>query len=424
MTTMSMGLLPDWISGAASKQRIRREHHRPYGRSSPTQVSPARPIARPAPTLYFQPMRDWWERLGRIDGRAVDWAIAVALTVLTQIQIGSPASAEARAALLLTLILGFRRRAPLAVAVVAGIAVGLQGLSDNPPSNLGEFASICLAVYTVAAEEGLERALLGGVAILAGVAAHDVNSEEYGTAAGMASDLTPVVVFWLVGRAVRMSRARAHEATAEAGRAAEGERRRIARELHDVVTHSLGVVVLQAQGARRVLDGREPPVDEALEAIERSGRAALVEMRRLLGLLRDEDREARLAPRPRVAELERLVGEVRATGLDVDLRIEGEPVALEPGVDLSGYRIVQEALTNTLRHAEASHASVVVRYVPGALELEVTDDGRGVPNGRAAGRGLLGMRERVAVFGGALEHGSRDATPGYRVWTRLPTEPA
>jgi signal transduction histidine kinase len=192
--------------------------------------------------------------------------------------------------------------------------------------------------------------------------------------------------------------------------------------LHDIVTHSLGVVVLQAQGARRFLDEREPEVAAALDTIEHSGRSSLVEMQRLLGLLREDDDGAPLTPQPRVSELPQLAERLRATGLDVDIAVEGEPRDLEPGVDLSAYRIVQESLTNALRHGHASNARVVIGYRPRGLELEITDNGsaNGTPS-TGGGHGLVGMRERAEFFGGHLEHGRTDGG-GYRVFAHLPLE--
>jgi signal transduction histidine kinase len=368
-----------------------------------------------------------WDRLSRIDGKTVDWVLAVVLTVLTQIEIPADSGPAAHAALLLTLGVGFRSRWPFEVAVVTAIAVAVQGLADDPPSVFGEYVAITLIIYTVAAHEPLARAIAGGLLIVVGIVLHDLPSSEYGSASGIASDLTTPVAAWFVGRAVRISRGRAVTARKEgvemADRAVADERRHIARELHDVVTHSLGVVVLQAQGANRFLDGREPEVAQALEAIERSGRSSLVEMQRLLGLLRDEDEGASLAPQPRVAELPGLTEQLRAAGLDVDLVVEGTPTELEPAVDLSAYRIVQEALTNTIKHAGASSARVVVHYRPRALELEITDNGRANGSGGGSGRGLVGMRERAAFFGGHLEHGPMPDR-GYRVFARLPLEDA
>ncbi|HEX7144358.1 MAG TPA: histidine kinase, partial [Gaiellaceae bacterium] len=261
---------------------------------------------------------------------------------------------------------------------------------------------------------------------------HDLRSREYGSAGGMASDLMTPIVFWAVGRAVRLALARARAARADAEQASahsadlarqavDDERRHIARELHDIVTHSLGVVVLQAQGARRVLDQREPTVTEALGTIEHSGRAALEEMRRLLGLFRDQGERSGLAPQPRLADTTELVRHITNAGLPTVLAVEGKSVKLEPGVELSAYRVVQEALTNSLKHARGSRAEVRIRYRPLELELEITDVGgrrNGDPVG-GAGRGLLGMRERVTFYGGTLEHGPHPEG-GFRVHATFP----
>jgi signal transduction histidine kinase len=367
-----------------------------------------------------------WDRVTRLDPRAVDWALAVVLTVITQIQIPADSGPAAHAALLLTLAVGLRSRWPLGVAVLTAIAVSVQGLADDPPSVFGEYVAITLIVYTVAAHEPLARAILGGLLIAGGIVLHDLPSSEYGSASGIASDLTTPIAAWFVGRAVRISRGRAAVARKQgvelAERAVTEERRHIARELHDVVTHSLGVVVLQAQGARRFLDEREPEVAQALDAIERSGRSSLVEMQRLLGLIRDDDEGGSLAPQPRVSELPELTERLSSAGLDVALVVDGTPAPLEPAIDLSAYRIVQEALTNTVKHANATHARVLVGYRPAALELEITDDGRANGSGPGGGRGLAGMRERASFFGGLLEHGPRPEG-GYRVFARLPLEP-
>ena len=366
------------------------------------------------------------DRLLRLDTRTLDWVAALVLTVVAQVEIPANAGAAGHAALLMTLAVGFRQRWPLGVAALAAGAAAAQGLSDNPPSVFGEYVALTAIVYSVAAHASLGRAVAGGLLIVTGIVLHDLPSPDYGSASGIASDLTTPVAAWFVGRAVLVSRRRATDArtrgVALAEEAVANERRHIARELHDVVTHSLGVVVLQAQGARRFLADREPEVAEALDTIEQSGRSSLVEMQRLLGLLREDDDDAPLAPQPRVAELPRLAEHLRTSGLDVDVAIEGEPRELEPGIDLSAYRIVQEALTNSMRHGHASNARVVVSYRPAALDLEITDNGRA--NGSATaggGHGLVGMRERAAFFGGKLEHG-RIPDGGYRVSAHLPLE--
>jgi signal transduction histidine kinase len=185
------------------------------------------------------------------------------------------------------------------------------------------------------------------------------------------------------------------------------------------VAHAISVIVLQARGGRKVLDAEPEEARQALDAIERTAAQALGEMRRLLGLLRESDEEAALAPQPSLARLDELAAQVSAAGLQVELSIEGGPVELPPGVDLSAYRIVQEALTNALKHAGPATARVTVRYGEDGLDLEVSDDGVGSANGHAPGHGLTGIRERVAVFGGDVESGER-ADGGFAVRARLP----
>jgi signal transduction histidine kinase len=192
--------------------------------------------------------------------------------------------------------------------------------------------------------------------------------------------------------------------------------------LHDVVAHSVSVIVVQAQAGPRLLAEPEQ-VRSVFGSIETTGREALVELRRLLGVLRAGGEQAATGPQPGLALLEALVEQVREAGLHVDLRVEGEPVQLPPGIDLSAYRIVQEALTNTLKHAGRAEAEVVVRYRPSALELDILDNGSGAPARVAgSGHGLVGMRERVALYGGSLDAGSRNGH-GYAVRARLPLAP-
>jgi signal transduction histidine kinase len=211
------------------------------------------------------------------------------------------------------------------------------------------------------------------------------------------------------------------EREADALRAVIDERTRIARELHDVVGHSVSVMTVQTSGVRRLLRPEQEQEREALLAVERTGREALAEMRRVVGALRDSDGGPALAPQPSLSRIDTLVAHARETGLPVDLEIEGKPVALPAGVDLTAYRLVQEGLTNTIKHASAKHADVRVRYDGDHVEIEVCDDGRGV-DGRAStagGHGLVGMRERVSIYGGELEAGG-GAEGGYRLRARLP----
>ena len=188
-----------------------------------------------------------------------------------------------------------------------------------------------------------------------------------------------------------------------------------------MIAHSLSVIVVQAAAERRVLGEEHAVTREVLGSIEHTGRQALVELRRLLGVIRKSDDRPALRPQPTLDHLDELIEQVREAGLAVQLQTQGERVPLPPGVDLSAYRIVQEALTNVLKHAHASRAEVMVCYRTGELDLEVTDDGHGPTDG-PGGHGLVGMRERVALYGGVLEAGRRDGG-GYRLHARLRFEP-
>jgi signal transduction histidine kinase len=205
--------------------------------------------------------------------------------------------------------------------------------------------------------------------------------------------------------------------------AATAERERLAREVHDVVAHSVSVMTVQSTAARRVIERDRGRAAVALEAIERTGREALAEIRRVISVLRPVPAAADLAPQRGIDDLDALAAQVRATGLEVTLCFEGDRPRVPAALDLSVYRIVQEALTNTLKHARASRADVVVRYADGAIEVVCTDDGVGAAahsNG-GSGHGLIGMRERALMLGGALDTGS-DADGGYTVRARLPLE--
>ncbi|HEY3105579.1 MAG TPA: sensor histidine kinase [Gaiellaceae bacterium] len=206
----------------------------------------------------------------------------------------------------------------------------------------------------------------------------------------------------------------------EMRQAVEDERARIARELHDVVGHALGVIVLQADGGRRVLSAEPQETERALETIERTGRAALVEMRRLVAMLRASEEQLALLPQPGLAQLGALAAQVRSAGLPVDVVVLGDPSPLPAGVDLSAYRIAQEGLTNVLKHAGPAHATVTVRYGAGEVAIEVADDGAGSTSSNGdGGHGLTGIRERVAMFGGEVEAGPRNGG-GYAILARLP----
>jgi signal transduction histidine kinase len=259
-----------------------------------------------------------------------------------------------------------------------------------------------------------------------GLANRDIMSGNVGDLWSAAFFGTAILAAWLIGVFVRgrkqtaIQAARAAAAERQAELAVVNERARMARELHDIVSHNLSVVVLQAAG------GQAAGSSDAgtLEKIERSGRQALVEMRRLLGVLRqpgDQPEPASLAPQPGIAALGALAEGVRAAGVPVRLVVHGDPAALPAAADISAYRIVQEALTNVLKHAGPASADVVVSCRPDDVVIEVTDDGVGQPadDQRPRGHGLIGMRERVALFGGELNTGTTPSG-GYSVRATLP----
>lgn len=235
---------------------------------------------------------------------------------------------------------------------------------------------------------------------------------------------------WVVGRLMRSWRLRteeleglaaelAAERDARARAAVEAERMRIAHELHDVVAHNVSVMTIQATAASRILASDPGAARDALASVECTGRETVDEMRILLGVLRDRGAEEPFAPQPGLAELDALADRVGSAGLPVEVVVEGRPRPLAAGLDLAAYRIVQEALTNSLKHAGGAHAQVTVRYTDTALELEVVDDGAGNGAGGGTGNGLVGMQERVAMYGGQVEMGRR-REGGWALRARLP----
>jgi signal transduction histidine kinase len=336
--------------------------------------------------------------------------------------------------LLHTLPLAARRRFPgtvLALCVASGLAIGALFL---PPEFLG--LAILVAVYSVAAYGSRWVALAGLAAAELGLAAVQLIQGRFGEPAAWVQFALIIGAAWLLGYFVgdrHVYAARLEERTAEleqareelARRAVAEERLRLARELHDVVAHSMSVIAVQSGVGAHVAESRPEEVGKALAAIEATSRATLEELRRLLGVLRqDSEPQASLAPVPGLADLDSLLAEVGKAGLAVRLRVEGTPSPLPAGVDLSAYRIVQEALTNVVKHAGPAHAQVTIGYRDQDVTVEVTDDGRGAAalagDGRGGtGHGLVGMRERVAAFGGDLETGPRPGG-GFRVAARLP----
>jgi signal transduction histidine kinase len=335
--------------------------------------------------------------------------------------------------LLHTLPLVARRRFPGTVLVLV-VASGLAfAVLDLPPDILG--VTILVAVYSVAAYGDRWVALAGLAVAEAGLAAIQLTPGRTG-AVTLVINMGVVAASWLLGHFAHNYRAYAaglEEQTAELERAREElarravveERLRLARELHDVVAHAMSVIAVQSGVGAHVAKTQPKEAAKALAAIEATSRSALEELRRLLGVLRQENEpQGELAPVPGLGDLDGLLAEVAKAGLTVRLQVEGTPTPLPAGVDLSAYRIVQEALTNVVKHAGPARAQVVVGYRDQDVRVEVTDDGRGtvtsVSDGRAGtGHGLIGMRERVQVFGGDLEVGPCP-DGGFRVAARLP----
>lgn len=239
--------------------------------------------------------------------------------------------------------------------------------------------------------------------------------------AAVFTDVAFVLLPFLVGRSRRLALAREHGAREQAEHldadrdlhvrtAALGERMRLAREIHDVIAHSVSVMVIQAAGARTVMDRDPSRAESSLRSVERAGREALAEMRRLLGVLADGQDLRALAPQPGLEDLPALVSSTRAAGLDASIRVDGEPVSVSPGLSLCVYRVVQEALMNTLKHAGPTRADVQLTWCEDALELRVRDEGRvaslGEPVVGSSGHGIAGMRERAALHGGSVQAGS------------------
>jgi signal transduction histidine kinase len=336
-------------------------------------------------------------------------------------------------ALLATLPVALRRRYPLPVlAVTLSAALAMYFFFDN-----FLLPGAVIALYTVAAHVGRPDSIRIGLAtafVLAfavGKIVADVGGDNPEDGVAGAAVYGVFTAAWLLGDNLRTRRAYLREVEERAARlerereanvrrAAAEEQARIARELHDIIAHNVSVMTVQAAAAGDAFETRPDRVREALGSIESTGREALTELRRLLGSVRPGDGAGTFAPQPRLARIDALIEQVRAAGLDVELNVEGRPQQLPPGVDLSAYRIVQEALTNTLKHAHASNARVLVRYGNQELELEIVDDGRGpTADGAQEGHGIIGMRERAALVGGRLGVGPA-SEGGFAVRARIP----
>lgn len=329
-----------------------------------------------------------------------------------------------------------RRRFPLWAPVAVCISVGVLTVinSTQAANNLTmPFVAAMAAAVSFGLIPVRRQAIAGWTALVAtaalvGFKAGSAFSDFFWT-------MLILTLAWFFGAALgtRTEQARElqervdtveRERSVAAERAASEERARIARELHDVVAHSVSVMVVQASGVRRLLKADQQREREALLSVEQIGRQALAEMRKMLGVMRtgeDQPATAALTPQPGLQHVDRLISQVEEAGLPVTLRVEGDRPELSPGVDLSAYRIVQEGLTNALKHAKGAHAQVLIRYVDSHVQLEIADDGPGQATTDGLGHGLVGMRERVALYGGTLEAGPRDGG-GFILRAELPVE--
>ena len=319
--------------------------------------------------------------------------------------------------------LAFRRRRPILVLTIVVIASVILSFINRTPI---EAFALFIALYSVAAHTDRQTAIRAGLAALIVLAAPLTLNGDLGFIEGI-FELGFLALGWMLGAYLGELRGRAERVQREQEndrrRAVAEEQARIARELHDVMAHSVTVMVVQAAAAEDVFDTAPARAREALSSIEATGRQALAEIRRVLDVIGSSDDEE-LTPQPGLSRLDDLIGEVRTAGLSVVLRVDGAKPDLPAGVDLSAYRIVQEALTNTLKHGRGvTRATVALRYRPDELSVEVCDDGAqssaGGQVGARTGHGLIGMRERVALYGGELSSGPR-AGGGFEVRARFP----
>ena len=337
-------------------------------------------------------------------------------------------------ALMITGSVLLRRTQPLAAVLIWIAGVALMMAFHSSPSDLSSpFLTLFILPYSVAQRLDLGRASFALALLWLGVVLVYLGDTQR-VWGDIFFPCMFAAAFWAAGRLVR-SRSRLtaelHEAAlraaehqeAELVRAAAEERRRIAREMHDVVAHSVSMMVVQAGGARRILDRDPARAIAAAELIERTGREALTEMRRLLGVFHADDAAAEYAPQPTLRELDALVERARTAGLPVELTVEGARRELPAGLDLAAYRVVQEALTNALKHGGGAPTEVEVHYRADAVEIRIADRGNGALNVRlgGSGHGLVGMRERVRMYGGEL-HADRRRGGGFEVRATLPLE--
>jgi signal transduction histidine kinase len=374
----------------------------------------------------------------------LDLLIAGVLTAVMQVEVwfhdgqdetfaNRPLSSPLMAAA--TISLAWRRRAPLAVAAIVSGALATQALATGTfTSGFGILFTFFVALYSVGAYAEGARRLFGLALIAAANGVRHLEGAPYSETDNWVAAFFYVLELLVFSAGAYVgSRRRSRRLAEVAGQlereqderaraAVAEERTRIARELHDVVAHDVSAALVQAEAAEELLDSEPDRARASLRTVQRASREALTEMRRLVSILRADGANAPLAPHPGVSDLGTLVERAREAGLAVELVIEGAPRELPPGVDFSGFRIVQEALTNVRKHAGTAKARVSIRYLRGALEVEIVDDGRGVTPGDGGGHGLVGMRERVTFFGGEFSAEPGDEG-GFSVRARFPLAP-
>ena len=374
------------------------------------------------------------------DPRAVDAVVAVAL-VASAVAVAVARKHHGPLTLLAAAVtcstVAWRRRAPAAMTAVAVVSITVAGVSSHGLHQRFPLTGIAAVLdYYMLGRLSIQRGRpeVDAVLLVAAVAAIVIVPGTPRVINVAGTWISAVGVPFAVGRAIGSRAALTRELRANAQRlereqqerarhAAAEERNRIARELHDVVAHSVSVMVIQTQAARRVAAGDREAAWDALSSVQSCGRDALMEMRRMIGVLRHGDEELAGATAPALSQLGALVARARAAGLAVELRIDGEARDLSPGLDLVVFRVVQEALTNAIKHAGPARALVTVTFTTGALELEISDTGRGPALAEgdtdATGHGLVGMRERLVLYDGELQT-RRARGGGFKVRARIP----
>lgn len=369
--------------------------------------------------------------------RAFDIALVLAFGVAGQASAwldggdAGPKAVTVPVALMVAAALAWRRRAPLtSLGAVLG-AVIAQSLVVRQSASIFFLVVLLVSVFSVAANLSAKRAVWAGMLAVASVQIVTLLDRTSTASDKGFTALVLVGLPWLAGRASRRQGERQAELSVlndrlrverdeRAREAVAAERVRIARDLHDVIAHSVSVMIVQAGAAEQILHTDPSRADASLHAIRTTGKAALDDMRRLLGVLRTDAEGLALAPQPTIADLQALAERFCSAGLDVKLAVAGEHEPLAPGIEMTAYRVCQEALTNALKHG-GGHTTLTLRVAADAVEIAIVDDGSGKPaNGSVAGgHGLIGMRERVTLYGGQLDAGPR-AEGGFAVQARLP----